>query len=260
MSQAIMEIHVVPCLSDNYAYIIASGGSAVVVDPSEAAPVQAALDARGLALVGIWATHHHLDHVGGIADLVEHHAGVEVVGSAYDAERGRIPNLTRAVADGEALWFGSHRARVIDVPGHTLGAVAYVIEGAVFSGDTLFGAGCGRLFEGTPEVMVSSLEKLRGLPGDTRLYCGHEYTQKNLGFAAKIEPGNQAVEERAKRVAALRQAGEPSVPSTIEEETATNPMLRWDAPGVVQKARELGARSGDGAGVFAAVRRARDGF
>jgi hydroxyacylglutathione hydrolase len=260
MSQAIMEIHAVPCLSDNYAYIIASGGSAVVVDPSEAAPVQAALDKRSLALVGIWATHHHHDHVGGIAELVEHHAGLEVVGSAYDAEHGRIPGLTRSVADGEALWFGSHRARVIDVPGHTLGAVAFVIEGAVFSGDTLFGAGCGRLFEGTPAVMVSSLEKLRGLPGETQLYCGHEYTVKNLGFAAQIEPGNPAVAERGKRVAALRQAGKPSVPSTIEEERATNPLLRWDAPAVVQKARELGAASGDGVEVFAALRRARDGF
>jgi hydroxyacylglutathione hydrolase len=260
MSQAIMEIHVVPCLSDNYAYIIASGGSAVVVDPSEAAPVQAALDRLGLALVGIWATHHHHDHVGGIADLSEHHAGLEIVGSAYDAERGRIPNLTRAVADGEALWFASHRARVMNVPGHTLGAVAYVIEGALFSGDTLFGAGCGRLFEGSPAVMVDSLDKLRGLAADTQLYCGHEYTQKNLSFAAQIEPANASIPERKRRVSELRQANKPSVPATLEEERATNPFLRWDAAAVVEKALELGAKTAEPAEVFAAIRRARDTF
>jgi hydroxyacylglutathione hydrolase len=260
MPEIAVEVHVVPCLSDNYAYIIASGGQAVVVDPSEAAPVQAALDALGLALVGVWATHHHHDHVGGIAELVEHHAGLEVVGSAYDADGGRVPKLTRAVSSNEPLWFGSHRARVLEVPGHTLGAVAYLIEGALFSGDTLFGAGCGRLFEGSPEIMVKSLESLRGLPGDTRLYCGHEYTQKNLAFAQKIEPDNAAVGVRAKRVDDLRKVGSPSVPSTIEEECATNPLLRWDVAGVIKKARELGATSGEAEQVFGAIRRARDSF
>lgn len=255
-----MEIHVVPCLSDNYAYLVASGGKAVVIDPSEAEPVQAALDARGLALVGIWATHHHHDHVGGIADLLAHHAGLEVVGSDYDAARDRVPGLTRAVSEGEPLWFGGHRARVLAVPGHTLGAVAYLLEGALFSGDTLFAAGCGRLFEGNPEIMVRSLASLRGLPGETRLYCGHEYTQKNLTFAQRMEPDNPQIEARAKRVASLRQAGQPSVPSTLSEECATNPFLRWDAPDVVRKALELGAVNEAPESIFGAVRRARDSF
>jgi hydroxyacylglutathione hydrolase len=255
-----MEIHVVPCLSDNYAYIVASGGQAVVVDPSEAGPVQAALDARGLALVGIWATHHHHDHVGGIAELVAHHAGIEVVGSAYDAARGRVPALTRAVSEGEPLWFGGHRARILEVPGHTLGAIAFVLEGALFSGDTLFGAGCGRLFEGDPEIMVRSLASLRGLPGETQLYCGHEYTTKNLAFARSIEPDNPQIEARAQRVASQRQVGQPSVPSTLADECATNPLLRWDAPGVIRKALELGATSEAGASIFGAIRRARDSF
>lgn len=258
-----MEIHVVPCLSDNYAYLVSSGGKAVVIDPSEAQPVQAALDAHGLALVGIWATHHHHDHVGGIADLLAHHAGhveIEVVGSEYDASRDRVPCLTRAVSEGEPLWFGGHRARVLPVPGHTLGAVAFLLEGALFSGDTLFGAGCGRLFEGNPEIMVRSLASLRGLPGETRLYCGHEYTQKNLAFAQRIEPDNPQIEARAQRVASRRKAGQPSVPSTLAEECATNPFLRWDAPGVVRQALELGASNEGAESIFGAIRRARDSF
>jgi hydroxyacylglutathione hydrolase len=255
-----MEIHIVPCLSDNYAYILSHAGTAVVVDPSEAPPVEAAIAKLGLALVGVWATHHHHDHVGGIAELVRQNATLEVIGSAYDSQRGRVPGLTRAVSEGEPLWFGSHRVRVLEVPGHTLGAVAYLVEGALFSGDTLFGAGCGRLFEGTPATMLASLTALRSLPGDTRLYCGHEYTDKNLKFAQRVEPENQRVAERAARVAQARREGKPSIPSTIEEECETNPLLRWDAPGVIEKARELGVASDEPEQVFAAIRRARDIF
>lgn len=255
-----MEIHIVPCLSDNYAYILSHHGTAVVVDPSEAPPVEAAIAKLGVALVGVWATHHHHDHVGGIADLVRQNAGLEVIGSAYDAERKRVPGLTRQVSEGEPLWFGSHRVRVMEVPGHTLGAVAYLVDGALFSGDTLFGAGCGRLFEGTPATMLASLTALRSLPPDTRLYCGHEYTEKNLKFAERVEPKNTRVTERAAKVAEARRAGRPSIPSTIEEECATNPLLRWDAPAVIEKARELGVASDEPEQVFAAIRRARDVF
>ncbi len=232
----------------------------MVVDPSEAAPVQKAIASLGVALVGVWATHHHHDHVGGIADLVRENAGLEVIGSRYDADRGRIPALTRAVDESETLWFGSHRVRVIEVPGHTLGAVAYLVDDALFSGDTLFGAGCGRLFEGTPATMLASLSALRALPPETRLYCGHEYTEKNLSFASKVEPDNAQVKARAARVAEARSRGRPSVPSTIGEECETNPLLRWDAPRVIEKARELGVKDGEPEGVFAAVRRARDVF
>jgi hydroxyacylglutathione hydrolase len=255
-----MEIHFVPCLSDNYAYVLVHAGAAVVVDPSEAAPVQAAIARLGVSLVGVWATHHHHDHVGGIPDLVRENAGLEVIAGMYDAKNNRVPGQTRAVSEGEPVWFGSHRVRVLEVPGHTLGAVAFVVDGALFSGDTLFGAGCGRLFEGTPATMLASLSALRALPGETKLYCGHEYTQKNLAFARKIEPENEAVVRRLERVEEARRAGQPSLPSTIEEERQTNPLLRWDVPGVVERARELGAEGGEPERVFAAIRRARDTF
>ena len=255
-----MEIHIVPCLSDNYAYVLVHAGAAVVVDPSESAPVLDALSKLGVSLVGIWATHHHHDHVGGIPELVRENAGLEVIASAYDSTRNRVPGQTRAVDEGEPIWFGSHRVRVMEVPGHTLGAIAFLVDGALFSGDTLFGAGCGRLFEGTPATMLASLSALRALPGDTKLYCGHEYTQKNLMFAKKIDPENLDVVNRLQRVEAARRAGTPSVPSTIEEECLTNPLLRWDAPRVIEKANELGATSAEPEAVFAAIRRARDHF
>lgn len=254
-----MEIEVVPCLADNYAYLLIDrSGHTVVVDPSEAEPVIAALERRSLELVGIWATHHHHDHVGGIPPLVSRYPRLEVVGSSYDAERKRIPNLTRGVSDGDALWFESRRARLLFVPGHTLGAVAYLCEGALFSGDTLFSAGCGRMFEGTASGMHASLASLRSLPGDTRLFCGHEYTEKNLQFAAFIEPDNPAIDERLAQVRQLRSQGQPSVPCSMEQEAAVNPFLRWDVPAVIEKARSLGAPSDAAADVFAALRKAKD--
>ena len=256
-----MEIEVVPCLADNYAYLLIDrSGHTIVVDPSEAEPVIAAIERRSLELVGIWATHHHHDHVGGIPELVSRYSRLEVVGSTYDAEKNRIPKLTRAVGDDDALWFESRRARLLFVPGHTLGAVAYMCEGALFSGDTLFSAGCGRMFEGTPSGMQASLASMRSLPGDTRLYCGHEYTEKNLHFAQFIEPGNAAISERLAEVRTLRAAGEPSMGSSMELEAEVNPFLRWDVPEVVEKARSLGAPSADAPDVFAALRKAKDNF
>lgn len=256
-----MEIEVVPCLADNYAYLLVDrSGNAVVVDPSEAEPVVAAIERRGLHLVGIWATHHHHDHVGGIAELVQRYSKLEVVGSTYDAERNRIPKLTHAVDEDEPLWFESRRVRLLFVPGHTLGAVAYLCEGALFSGDTLFSAGCGRMFEGTPSGMVASLAALRALPGDTQLHCGHEYTLKNLQFAAFIEPENKAIPERAEEVRQLRSQGQPSVPCSMAQECEVNPFLRWDVPAVVDKARSLGAASEAPADVFAALRKAKDSY
>jgi hydroxyacylglutathione hydrolase len=256
-----MEVEAVPCLSDNYAYLVtAASGYTVVVDPSEPGPVKAALQRRGLSLVGIWATHHHHDHVGGISGLLQTFPGLEVLGSEYDAQHQRIPGLTRALHPGDPVWFESQRVRLLFVPGHTLGAVAYLCEGALFSGDTLFGGGCGRVFEGTPEIMQASLAALRALPGDTRLYCGHEYTEKNLLFAQHIEPHNPAIAERLARVRERRAHNKPSVPSTLEEECATNPFLRWDTPAVSNKALELGATSNTPVEVFAALRRAKDNF
>lgn len=256
-----MDVEPVACLADNYAYIVTSaGGLTVVVDPSEAAPVRVALARRGLTPVGIWATHHHLDHVGGIRELLQAFPSMEVLGSAYDADKKRIPGQTRALNPGDPLWFESRQVRSLFVPGHTLGAVAYLTEGCLFSGDTLFGAGCGRLFEGTAAQMQQSLAQLRALPAGTRLYCGHEYTEQNLLFARHIEPQNLAITERVARVRERRAHQQPSVPSTMAEECATNPFLRWDEPEVVNKALELGAASNTPAEVFAALRRAKDSF
>jgi hydroxyacylglutathione hydrolase len=256
-----MEIEIVPCLKDNYAYLLVdASGHTVVVDPSEPAPVLAALRRRQLQPVGIWATHHHHDHVGGVPGLLAEYPQLEVVGSAYDAEHSRIPGLTHAVTDGDPLWFESRRVRLLLVPGHTLGAVSYLCEGALFSGDTLFAAGCGRVFEGTHAQMQQSLASLRDLPADTRLYCGHEYTTRNLEFAAYIEPDNQAVRARLEEVKALRSEHKPSLPCTLADENATNPFLRWDEPAVIERARALGAESAAPAHVFSALRRAKDGF
>jgi hydroxyacylglutathione hydrolase len=256
-----MDIVIIPCLSDNYAYLLVGrAGRTIVVDPSEAAPVRAELAQRGLSLVGIWATHHHGDHVGGIPELLQSFPGIDVLGSAYDAARQRIPGLTRALAESDSLSFEGARVQLVFVPGHTLGAVAYVCEGALFSGDTLFAAGCGRMFEGTPEGMQASLAALRALPDDTRLYCGHEYTEQNLRFAANVEPANAAISGRLTRVRGQRAAGQPSLPCTLAEELATNPFLRWDAPDVIARARQLGAANDQPAAVFAALRRAKDSF
>jgi len=256
-----MDIHAVPCLTDNYAYLLVdASGRTVIVDPSEREPVLAAIQERGLTPVGIWATHHHHDHVGGIAGLLDSYPGIEVVGSVYDSERRRIPRLTHAVGPDDALWFESRRVRLLFVPGHTLGAVAYVCDGAVFSGDTLFSAGCGRMFEGTQEVMQASMAKLRELPPETRVYSGHEYTEANLKFAQHIEPDSEAIRERSERVRELRAQGKPSVPSTIEQERAVNPFLRWDVPEVIERARGLGAKDTSPAEIFGTLRRAKDKF
>jgi hydroxyacylglutathione hydrolase len=214
----------VPCLSDNYAYLVIEGERAAVVDPGEAAPMEAALAREHVALVAIWLTHHHHDHVGGVSELVASHPGIEVVAHRHDRERA--PGVTRLVDDGDrvALPGTSLTARIIHNPGHTLGAISYVVEHAdahaVFTGDTLFAAGCGRLFEGDPAMMFSSLAKLAALPPATRVYFGHEYTRKNLDFAATVEPDNAAIAAKLRGLAAT------STPSTIADELATNVFVR----------------------------------
>jgi hydroxyacylglutathione hydrolase len=255
-----MRIVPVPCLTDNYAYlVIASGGDAAVVDASEAAPVREALRREGARLAAIWSTHHHLDHVGGNAELAAD-AKIEVV--AHASDRGRVPAQTRFVDTGDTVRVGELEARCIHIPGHTLGAVAYVIEAGpervVFTGDTLFCAGCGRIFEGTPAQMHASLERLAALSGGTRVYCGHEYTASNLRFAAHVEPGNEAIAVAQERTAALRARGEPSVGTTIDEERAANPFLRSASPEIRAK---LGIpKDADDVAAFAAIRAAKDSF
>jgi hydroxyacylglutathione hydrolase len=256
-----MDVAPIPCLADNYAYLLACLRTrrAAVVDPSEAAPVRAAVAAAGLDLVAILCTHHHLDHVGGVEDLLTHAPGLEVYGHASET---RIPRLSRPLEHGDTLRVGDIALRALHVPGHTLGAVAYVAdEAAVFTGDTLFVAGCGRLFEGTAAMMYHALHAVLGsLPAETRVYPGHEYAEKNLRFALHVEPSNPAARAKHARVQAQRAAGQACVPSTLAEERATNPFLRVTEPEVRAFARARGADDGDPVAVLAAVRRERDRF
>lgn len=246
-----MNVVVVPCLKDNFAYLVIDHGKAAVVDPSEAAPVEAALAREGVTLTSIWLTHHHWDHVGGVKDLVAKHANVEVVASTKDSEK--IEGVTKKVSDGDEVTHGSLKARIIDNPGHTLGAITFLVEGCAFTGDTLFAGGCGRVFEGDAAMMHASLMKLAALPGETKVYCGHEYTASNLRFAAAVEPDNKAIADRAASIPS------PSVPSKMSEETATNPFLRAAHTSVIEAAKARGA-AGDPVSVFAAVREWKNNF
>jgi hydroxyacylglutathione hydrolase len=245
----------IPCLADNYAYLVPNGsGGALVVDPGEAEPVHEALAERGLRLEAILCTHHHRDHVGGNAALAQ--AGVEVV--AHASERARIPGFTRGVEDEEVLEVAGLQIRVLHVPGHTRGAVSYWIDGALFSGDTLFCAGCGRLREGTAAQLHGSLCRLvQSIPSDLTVYTGHEYAEKNLRFAAAVEPENQAISRRRALVAERRRQGLFCASTTLGEELLTNPFLRSDVP-EVQAAVDLDRA--DPVLVFQALRQWKDAF
>lgn len=255
-----MRIVTIPCLRDNYAYlVIASNGEAAIVDASEAAPVRDAIRREGVTARAIWSTHHHHDHVGGNTELARE-LGLEVVGHVSDRER--LPALTRGVDTGDTVQVGDVQARCIHIPGHTLGAVAYFVdagsERVVFTGDTLFCAGCGRLFEGTPAQMHASLSKLLELPGDTRVHCGHEYTESNLRFAAHVEPENAAIPPAQDCARRLRVEGKPTMGTTLDEERTVNPFLRVRSPEV---RTTLGIPAGaDDATALGAIRAAKDGF
>jgi hydroxyacylglutathione hydrolase len=255
-----MRIVTIPCLADNYAYLlVAANGEAAVVDASEAAPVLAAVAREGVSLRCIWSTHHHWDHVGGNEALVRD-LGLEVVGHASDA--GRLPGLSHGVGTGDVVGFADLTARCIAIPGHTLGAIAYFVETpserVVFTGDTLFCAGCGRLFEGTPAMMHESLQRLLELPGDTRVHCGHEYTENNLRFVAHLEPTNGDVARARERAAQRRAAGEPAIGTTLDEERRVNPFLRVRSPEI---RATLGIpKDADDVTAFAAIRAAKDKF
>ena len=259
-----VEVVVVPQLADNYAYLLGDPANRVagVVDCAEAEPVLAAVRERGWRLVTVLATHHHYDHVGGNLDLLAADPTLRVYGSTADAPR--IPGITDRLRDGDPVTIGAVSGRALFIPAHTSGHVAYFFpgEGIVFTGDTLFAAGCGRLFEGDAAQMMRSLALLAELPPSTKVYCGHEYTEKNLRFAQMLEPDSAAVAAKLTRVQALRAAGKPTVPSTIAEEHATNPFLRVREPVLAAgaAARSLNLDRGDPVAVFAAIRLLKDRF
>jgi hydroxyacylglutathione hydrolase len=246
------------CLRDNFVWLLreTDSGAVACVDPSEAAPVKAKLDQLGWKLTHILNTHHHNDHTGGNLEL-KRATGATIVGPA--ADKARIPGIDVALAEGETYDFGKETAKVYDIPGHTRGHIAFWFERAkaVFTGDTLFSLGCGRLFEGTPQQMWTSLSKLRRLPGDTKVYCGHEYTQANAKFALAIDPDNPTLKARAAEVDALRAQGKATLPSTMAVECAANPFLRAADPGL---ARAVGLPPADPVAVFAEVRARKDKF
>lgn len=260
MSCTMTHAHAIPILQDNYVWCwpAADGASAWVVDPGEAAPVLAHVQARGWQLAGILVTHWHPDHIGGIPALLEA-APCPVIGPAAEADR--IPTLTQEVRGGDVLDLPIGRVRVIDVPGHTLGHIAFLLDDWLFCGDTLFCGGCGRLFEGTPEQMLASLTRLADLPADTRVACTHEYTLANLRFAAAVEPDNATLRAFRDHAQALRDQGKPTLPSTLGRERAINPFLRTDQPSVQAAARARAGRSlATQAQVFAEIRGWKDQF
>lgn len=253
-----LEVYQFPCLQDNYGFLIhdSATGATAAIDTPEVAPINRALADKGWQLTHILNTHHHYDHAGG-NDALKAQWQCQVVGAAIDAER--IPGIDLEVKDGESLAFGSAQAEVLEVPGHTSGHIAYYFAEAqiAFVGDTLFALGCGRLFEGTPQQMNDSLNKLMALPDDTMVYCAHEYTEANAAFAATVEPDNPALQQRIQDIQRLREAGQPTVPTSIGLERATNPFVRADSS---ELQSVLGMVGADAVDVFAETRRRKDHF
>lgn len=251
------EIVIIPCLKDNYAYLLreTATGRTALIDAPEAAPIKAALSERGWTLHEIWITHHHGDHIDGVEAL--RHNQVTVRGAGKDAKR--LPPLDDALRAGGSFDFAGHEVEVLDVPGHTIGHVAFYVPdaAAAFTADSLMSCGCGRLFEGSPDLMWSSLRRIASLPGETKIYSGHEYTQTNLRFAQTIEPDNVALHARHAAVSALRAALRPSVPTTLAEEKATNPFLR---AGLQSVKANISFPDATDVEAFAEIRQRRDNF
>ncbi|SEO78196.1 hydroxyacylglutathione hydrolase [Salinihabitans flavidus] len=253
-----LEIVTLPCRTDNYAFLIhdAASGETAVVDVPEAAPISAALKERGWTLSHVLLTHHHGDHVEGLSELLAEHPA-KVVGAR--ADRARLPPLDVELSEGDTITIGGETAQVLDVSGHTVGHIAFYFPqtGAAFTADSLMALGCGRVFEGTPEMMWDSLSKLAALPPETVICSGHEYTLNNGRFALTVDPENPALKERVEKVQAARDANRPTVPSTLSEELATNPFLRGHDSAIQ---RTIGMEGADPAQVFAEVRRRKDNF
>jgi hydroxyacylglutathione hydrolase len=248
-----VHIEVIPCLRDNYAYLLIDRGEAVVIDPSEYAPVAKAIAQQPVSLKAIWNTHHHWDHVGGNEQLADEFE-CEVVASAYDLEKSRVPSQTRAVCDGDTVQVGGAVAKVLETPGHTLGAVCFHFEkeSALFTGDTLFALGCGRLFEGSAEQMWRSLSGLKSLPAATRLYCGHEYTLSNGRFL-KAQLPSPALDQYLSDASTRKVESGSTMGVTLAEELKANGFFRADD---LKVQAALGLDSPDAA--FAELRRRKD--
>ncbi|CAM5606030.1 hydroxyacylglutathione hydrolase [Aquamicrobium terrae] len=246
------------CLSDNFGVLLRdpATGDVALVDAPEEAPILAAVKRTGWTPKLILTTHHHVDHVEANLALKQRF-GLRIVGP--EAEKDKIPGIDETVGQGSTVPFGSETVEVISTPGHTAGHVSYHFPGSkvVFTADTLFALGCGRLFEAPPEVMYDSLKKLAALPADTTVYCGHEYTLSNARFALTIDPDNAALQARARKIEALRADDKPTLPTTIGEELATNPFLRWADPAI---RRNLGMENATDAEVFAEIRKRKDNF
>ena len=252
-----LSLRPLPAFNDNYIWTLSDAdGKAVLVDPGEAGPVLRAA-ADGMIPVTILLTHHHHDHIGGVAELLSH---FDI--PCYAPADERIIQATHRVSEGDRVRIDALGLEldVLAVPGHTLSHVAYHGGGVLFCGDTLFSLGCGRLFEGTPGQMLASLDRLAALPGEALVCCGHEYTQSNGRFALAAEPENATRDARLVEVAALRLRGQPSVPSSLASERACNPFLRIDQPGIRQVLRSKGLAGGDRIQAFAALRSWKDGF
>jgi len=257
-----MEIFRLPALSDNYIFLLYDSASqtAAVVDPAQPEPVLQQLEQLGATLTAIFNTHHHADHVGGNRRLLQQFPEAMVYGGA--ADQGRIPGQRYFLGEGDTVTFAGREAQVYFVPGHTRAHIAYYFPpveaegwGELFCGDTLFAGGCGRLFEGTPEQMVISLNKLRSLPDKTRIWCAHEYTLNNLKFALTVDGDNEDLKQRLAEVQAARQRDQATVPSVLGVEKRTNPFLRWDQP-----ALQAAAKITDPVRTFARIRGMKDQF
>jgi len=254
-----IQIQPIPAFDDNYLWLIHNSQNAIIVDPGAAAPVQAYLNQHNLTLCAVLITHHHADHIGGVAELLENarHA-IPVYGP--EADRARIPTITRGCIDNATVIIPELdlQFQVMTVPGHTSGHIAYYCAAlsSLFCGDTLFAGGCGRLFEGTPTQMLTSLNKIAALPTDTRIYCAHEYTLSNLRFAVAVEPHNTALQDRFQQVSAARAKGVATVPSVLATELATNPFLRSTSTDIIQTLQNHQKLDGatDEVSVFSAVR------
>jgi hydroxyacylglutathione hydrolase len=257
-----MKIITLPCSFDNYAYLIVceETGNAAVVDPAEFYPVFCEVEKRGITLRSVFCTHHHADHISGLEDLLGELPDLNVYG--YKGDENRIPGMNCSVKDGDLVRFGKISGKVLHTPGHTTGSLCYIFDGSIFTGDTLFSAGCGRLFEGTAEEMYHALNvKIKEMVPETKVYFGHEYTAHNLKYANFVDPDNKNVLQRTRDVAGLREERKPTSPTTLKIERETNPFLRCDKQGIIKTVAEkfIGEQL-DPLAVFTVLRRLRDSF